>query len=65
MGGSRLRAFLLILLVVQTSATVLLLRYSRSSILNLKSHSFLNANFSIQVNQWGPVVYLDNHGFLH
>ena len=36
MGGSRLRTLLLILLVVQTSATVLLLRYSRSSILRLK-----------------------------
>jgi len=31
MGGSRLRTLLLILLVVQTSATVLLLRYSRST----------------------------------
>ena len=45
MGGSRLRTLLLILLVVQTSATVLLLRYSRSSILRFKQQSVFIRNF--------------------
>ena len=62
MGGSRLRALLLVLLVVQTSATVLLLRYSRSWVLfDLNPTS----TFPVQVIWSGPALHLDNNGVLH
>ena len=62
MGGSRLRALLLVLLVVQTSATVLLLRYSRSQVLfDLNPTS----TFPVQVIWSGPALHFDNDGFLH
>ena len=58
MGGSRLRTLLLILLVVQTSATVLLLRYSRSSTLRLKSHSVFIRNFYLYRSTSGGELYI-------
>ena len=62
MGGSRLRALLLVLLVIQTSATVLLLRYSRSQVLfDLNPTS----TFPVQVIWSGPALHLDNDGVLH
>ena len=65
MGGSRLRALLLLLLVVQTSATVLILRYSR-----FYFHAWCTSPFALDVTSLQVIwprsaVYIDNNGFLH
>ena len=63
MGGSRLRALLLVLLVLQTSATVLLLRYSRSFLFLFDLNP--TSTFPVQVIWSRPALHLDNDGFLH
>ena len=63
MGGSRLRALLLVLLVLQTSATVLLLRYSRSFLFLFDLNP--TSTFPVQVIWSRPALHLDNNGFLH